>query len=98
MVSKSDLAKMVADKTKITQSKANEVVNALFDSISEKLSQGEEVRIMGFGSFKSSERAARTARNPRTGEIIKVPAHRRPTFSPGSQLMDSVRGEKRKAA
>ena len=98
MVSKSDLTKMVAEKSKITQSKASEIVNALFDSITETLGRGDEVRIMGFGSFRVSERAARTARNPRTGEIIKVPAHRRPTFTPGTQLVEAVRGEKRKAA
>ncbi|MBI2953956.1 MAG: HU family DNA-binding protein [Chloroflexi bacterium] len=89
---------MVAEKGKITQSKANEVVNAVFDSITETLSRGDEVRIMGFGSFKAAERAARTARNPRTGEMIKVPAQRRPTFSPGTQLTEAVRGQKRKAA
>ncbi len=98
MVSKSDLAKLVAEKNKLPQTRANEIVNSLFDSITDSLRRGEEVRIMGFGTFKISERAARTARNPRTGEPIKVPAQRRPTFSPGTQLVESVRGEKRKAA
>ncbi len=98
MVSKSDLVRMVAERTKLTQSKANEVVNALFDSITETLGKGEEVRIMGFGTFRVAERAARTARNPRTGEIIKVPAQRRPAFSPGTQMLEAVRGPKRKAA
>lgn len=98
MISKSDLIRTVAEKTNLTQAKASDVVNTIFDTITDSLRKGEEVRLIGFGSFRVAERAARTARNPRTGEVIRVPAQRRPTFSPGSGLIEAVRGEKRKAA
>ncbi len=98
MVSKSDLAQMVAQRANLSVSKANQIVGSVLDSLTDALARGEEVRLTGFGTFRVSERAARTGRNPRTGEVINVPASRRVTFSPGSKLTESVRGEGRKAA
>lgn len=98
MLSKSDMARHVAEKTHTSISKANEAVNAVFDSITEAMAKGEEVRIMGFGTFRISHRSERTGRNPRTGESIRIPAANRPAFTPGSGLVDAVSSTKRKAA
>lgn len=92
MLSKSDLAKRVAEQMGVSQAKANQMVNMVFDSITEALGRGEEVRLTGFGTFRVSERGARMGRNPRTGEPIQIPAGRRPTFSAGSNLVSAVEG------
>ena len=92
MMSKSDLAKRVAEEMGISQAKASQMVNSVFDAITEALAKGEEVRLTGFGTFRVAERGARTGRNPRTGETITIPASRRPTFSPGSALINAVQG------
>jgi DNA-binding protein HU-beta len=98
MLSKSDLTNQVAKKADINQTKANQVVNSMLDVITEALSHGEEVRITGFGSFKVVQRQERAGRNPRTGEPITVAGGPRPAFTPGSRLIDSVRGQSRRAA
>ena len=66
------------------------VVNEVFDTIKNTLASGEKVAIAGFGSFEVAERAARTARNPRTGEEIAVPASKAPKFKAGKALKDAV--------
>ena len=66
------------------------VVNEVFDTIKNTLVAGEKVAIAGFGSFEVVERAARTARNPRTGEEIAVPASKAPKFKAGKALKDAV--------
>ena len=93
MLSKADLAKRLADEMHISQSKATQMVNTILDTITEALSRGEEVRLTGFGTFRVAERAARTGRNPRTGEPITIAASRRPTFSPGTALTAAVQGK-----
>jgi DNA-binding protein HU-beta len=101
VISKSDLANRIAKKTNVSMAKGNDIVNTVLDSITDALAHGEEVRLTGFGTFKISQRAARTARNPRTGQPIQVPASRRPTFSAGTKLVEAVRGssvQKKKAA
>lgn len=98
MLRKNDLAKQVAERTNLSQSKANQAVGAMLDSITEALGRGEEVRISGFGSFRVSERRERMGRNPRTGEPMRIEASRRPTFTPGARLIGAVRGRGRAAA
>lgn len=98
MLSKSDLARKVAEKTKMPISKATDLVNAVIDSITETMARGEEIRITGFGTFRIAHRGERTARNPRTGETIRVPATQRPAFTPGSSLVEAVRSSKKRKA
>ena len=93
MVSKTDLAKRVADQMGVSQAKANQMVNTVFDAITDALARGEEVRLTGFGTFRVSQRSARMGRNPRTGQPIQIPAGRRPTFSAGSNLVSAVEGK-----
>jgi DNA-binding protein HU-beta len=73
---------------------AREEIRWFFDAISEALQAGEEVRIHGFGSFKTAQRAARMGRNPRTGEAVKVPARRVVRFAPSTSLSASLKGAK----
>jgi len=75
-----------------TKASAERIVDKIFDSITNSLTKGEEVSIAGFGIFSAKERAARTARNPRTGEAIAVPAMRVPKFRASKALKDAVKG------
>jgi len=74
-----------------TKVEAEKVVETIFDSITASLKSGEEVSVAGFGIFEAKMRAARTARNPRTGESINVPAMRTPKFRAAKALKDAVR-------
>ncbi len=74
-----------------TKVQAEEVVSTIFDSIAGSLKKGEDVSIAGFGIFSAKERAARTARNPRTGEAVNVPAMRVPKFKASKTLKDLVK-------
>lgn len=74
-----------------TKVEAEKVVDTVFDSIAKSLKSGEEVSVAGFGIFEAKTRAARTARNPRTGESIKVPAMRTPKFRAAKALKDAVK-------
>lgn len=74
-----------------TKVQAEQVVDTVFDSIVSSIKSGNEVSIAGFGIFSAKQRAARTARNPRSGETIQVPAMRVPKFRPAKALKDSVR-------
>ncbi|MGB9885777.1 MAG: HU family DNA-binding protein [Moorellales bacterium] len=89
-MNKMDLINSVAEKTEMTKKDAEKVINAVFDSIGEALANGEKVQLVGFGTFEVRERAARTGRNPRTGEEISIPATRVPTFKPGKTLRETV--------
>ncbi len=98
MLSKSDLIRKVADKSHLPMTKVNDLVNAVFYEISGSLAKGEEVRLMGFGTFRIASRGERTGRNPRTGESMQIPASFRPAFTPGSTLVEKVKSIKKKAA
>jgi DNA-binding protein HU-beta len=77
---------------------ATEAVNAMLDTIQSAVAKGDKVAITGFGVFERSERPARTARNPATGESIKVPASSVPKFRPGADFKAAVNGDKKAAA
>ncbi|MCD9033269.1 HU family DNA-binding protein [Luteimonas sp. Y-2-2-4F] len=87
---KSDLVNTVAEKSDLTKAQASTAVDAMFDAILEALAQGEDVTIAGFGTFEVRVRAARTGRNPRTGEEIQIPASKNPAFKAGKALKDAV--------
>ncbi|MCB9808827.1 HU family DNA-binding protein [Candidatus Nomurabacteria bacterium] len=89
---KTDLIDMVADITGGTKVMAGQVVEGIFDTIASEMAKGGKVDIAGFGKFEGSMRAARTARNPRTGEMVKVAAKRVPKFKAAKGLKDTVAG------
>ncbi|HEX2998900.1 MAG TPA: HU family DNA-binding protein [Armatimonadota bacterium] len=89
-MNKSDLVAAVAQKTGLKRSDADAAVGAVVDTIREQLNQGDEVSIIGFGTFGVRSRAERTGRNPRTGEAITISASKTPVFRPGKALKDSL--------
>jgi nucleoid DNA-binding protein len=92
------LADRLAERAEITLATARDEVKWFFDTIASALSSGDEVRIHGFGAFKTANRAARMGRNPRTGEAVPVPARRVVRFSPSTTLTQSLGSAKRSAA
>ena len=89
-MNKTDLVNAVA-ATGLSKKDADAAVKAVFDSITEALKNGEKVQLIGFGTFEVRERAEKEARNPRTGETIKVAATKVPAFKAGQALKDAVK-------
>jgi DNA-binding protein HU-beta len=89
-VNKNDLVTAVAASAGLSKADAAKAVDGVFDAISGALAGGDDVRLVGFGTFAVSERAASEGRNPRTGETIKIPASKQPKFKAGKGLKDSV--------
>ena len=89
-MNKSELVDKVAEKTGLTKVQTQEVLEAVLGTIQGALKNNEDVKIVGFGAFTVSERAATTGRNPRTGEEIKIPASKSPKFKAGKELKDAV--------
>jgi DNA-binding protein HU-beta len=89
-VNKNELVDAVAAAADLKKSEATLAVDAVFDAISGALKKGEEVRLVGFGTFAVSARAASEGRNPRTGEKIKIAASKQPKFKAGKGLKDAV--------
>ena len=92
MLGKGEIAQQVAQRTKLPRTQAMRAVDAVIEVVQEAVARGDQVRIAGFGSFRVTDTKARKGRNPRTGEAIDIQAGRRVSFSPGSKLVDSVRG------
>lgn len=90
-MNKADLANAVHSKLNGTKVQAEEVVETIIDEIVGALKKGDEVSIAGLGIFSTKQRAARTARNPRTGESVQVAAMRVPKFRAAKALKDSVK-------
>ncbi|MBN2907998.1 HU family DNA-binding protein [Polycladomyces sp. WAk] len=89
-MNKSELVDRVAAATGKTKKESAQVVEAVLSTIAEALRNGEKVSLVGFGNFEVRERAARTGRNPQTGETIQIEASRVPAFRPGKQLKEAV--------
>ncbi|WP_422366705.1 HU family DNA-binding protein [Pelagibius sp.] len=89
-MNKNDLVAVVADKTGLSKADATKSVDGVFDAITESLKSGSEVRLVGFGTFTVTKRAASQGRNPRTGEPIQIKASMQPKFKAGKGLKDAV--------
>jgi len=89
-MNKSELVEKLAERAKITKKRAEQVVNLVFEQMTEALRRGDRIEIRGFGSFTSKGYDAYTGRNPRTGETIHVPAKRLPFFKVGKELKERV--------
>ncbi len=88
---KSDLVEKIADEAGISKAAADRALKSLLDSVTRALKKGDRVSLVGFGTFSVSKRAARTGRNPRTGETIRIKASKAPRFAPGKSLKDAVK-------
>jgi DNA-binding protein HU-beta len=89
-VNRNELVDAVSSKTDMKKSEASKAVDAVFDSIADALKGGDEVRLVGFGTFSVASRAASEGRNPRTGEKIQIAASKQAKFKPGKGLRDSL--------
>lgn len=90
-MNKSELIGAIAERTGVTKKDAESVVDGFTEAVTEELQNGGKVKITGFGTFETRDRAARVGRNPQTGEEIDIPATTVPAFKPGSKLKESVR-------
>jgi len=89
-MNKQELIGSVAETTGLNKQQAAQAVESVFDTISAALKGGDEVRLVGFGTFSVSKRKASTGRNPRTGEPMKIKASSQPKFKAGKGLKDAV--------
>ncbi len=93
-MNKAELVDQIAQKADLSKAAAERALNAFTDTVTETLADArdEKITLVGFGTFSTSERAARTGRNPQTGETINIPATTVPKFKPGKSLKDAVKG------
>ncbi|RCV86720.1 HU family DNA-binding protein [Billgrantia montanilacus] len=89
-MNKSELIEAIAASADIPKAAATRALDAMVDTVTESLKSGETVSLVGFGTFSVKERAARTGRNPQTGEPIQISAAKVPSFKAGKALKDSV--------
>ena len=89
-MNKEDLVKLVSEKTGITKKAAEQAQKAVIEGISSTLEKGGSISLVGFGSFKVVERAAREGRNPSTGEKMQIPASKAVKFTPSKSLKERV--------
>lgn len=89
-MNKAELINAAAEKSGLSKKDTEAAVSAAIEAITESLTQGEKVQLVGFGSFEVKSRAARVGRNPRTKETIEIPASKIPVFKAGKALKDTV--------
>ena len=89
-MNKNELIAAVADKTNLNKGDATSAVEAVFDVVTSALKEGDEVRVVGFGTFVVTQRKAGKGRNPQTGQEIDLPASKAPKFRAGKQLKEAL--------
>ena len=89
-MNKADFVEAVADAAELTKADAGRAVDAMIAAVTKALKKGDTVTLVGFGTFQVRERAARSGRNPKTGETIKIDASKNPAFKAGKALKDAV--------
>ena len=89
-MNKTELVAAIADKAEISKKDSEKALKAFVDVVTEELKKGHKIQLVGFGTFETSERAAREGRNPSTGETMKIEACKAPKFKAGKALKDAV--------
>ena len=89
-MNKAEMIEHIAQSAEISKSAAERAIDAMVSAVKANLKKSGEVTLVGFGTFYASERAARTGRNPRTGEALSIPAARVPKFRAGKALKDAI--------
>ena len=95
-MNKAELIEIAAKEADISKAAAGKSLDAVINAIVKAVSKGDTVTLVGFGTFKSAKRAARTGKNPQTGESLKIPATTVPKFSAGAGFKGAVAGKKKK--
>ncbi|MEK6546631.1 MAG: HU family DNA-binding protein [Nitrospinota bacterium] len=90
-MNKADVVAKIAKDASLSKAAAEKALNSFTDTVKSSLKKGQGITLVGFGTFGISKRAARTGRNPATGESIKISARKVPKFKPGQALKDAVR-------
>ena len=93
-MNKAELIEAIANETDLTKAGAARVLNALLDTVVKTVAKKQDVQLVGFGTFKAAKRAARTGKNPRTGEPLKIAAATVPRFSAGAAFKAAVNKKK----
>ena len=91
IMNKTELIAALASKAELSKKDAEKAVSAFVDVVSEAMKAGDKVQLVGFGTFESKDRPARTARNPRTGEAVEIAASKTVSFKVGKALKDSLK-------
>lgn len=89
-MNKTELVAMVAEKASMSKKNAGVAVDATLNAITDAIAKGDKVQLVGFGTFETKHRAARTGKNPRTGEVLTIAATTAPSFKAGKGLKDAV--------
>ncbi|HZF97947.1 MAG TPA: HU family DNA-binding protein [Pseudoxanthomonas sp.] len=89
-MNKSELVDRVAETAELSKAEATRAVDAVISSVTKALKEGDNVTVVGFGTFQVRERAARSGRNPKTGDTIQINASKNPSFKAGKALRDAV--------
>lgn len=95
-MNKSELISALAAKTEMSKKDAEKAVNSFIETITDSLAKDDKIQLVGFGTFMVKNRPARNARNPRTGEEIKISASKTPAFKAGKALKEKVNAPKKK--
>ncbi|WGL93989.1 HU family DNA-binding protein [Arsenophonus nasoniae] len=90
-MNKTELINQIAEKADLTKKDSEKALNAFIETVTEALKAGDEVQLVGFGSFQIKHRAARDGRNPKTGETLKIAAANLPSFKAGKTLKEAVK-------
>lgn len=90
-MTKAELIEKVAKDASLTKADSGKAIDATIDALVKAMKKGDKVTLVGFGTFSVGKRKARTGRNPRTGQTIKIPAHKAPKFKAGKELKDAVK-------
>jgi len=89
-VNKTELIDQIADESDVSKAAAGRALDAMISAVTQTLSKGDQVTLVGFGTFSVRDRAARTGRNPKTGETIQIKAAKVPTFKAGKAFKDAL--------
>jgi len=89
-MNKTELVTAIAEKAELTKKDSEKALKAFTEVIAEELKKGEKIQLVGFGTFEVSNRAARTGKNPQTGNAIDIPASKAPKFKAGKSLKETV--------
>ncbi|MDK9725694.1 MAG: HU family DNA-binding protein [Sterolibacteriaceae bacterium MAG5] len=95
-MNKAELIEVAAKEAGISKAAANKALDAMLAAVVKAVSKADSVTLVGFGTFKSAKRAARTGKNPKTGDTIKIPATTVPKFTAGAGFKAAVAGKKKK--